>query len=437
MRLRRMFSRQRGVTLIELMVALVIGMVLSLAMFLVMTKAEGRKRTITSTSDVNQAGNYAAVLIDQWLRNAGNGFTQSAAYSFGCKLKVYRDGTQILPTVSNAALPSPFARVNIGATTATRGIFRLAPVLILPGKTTPNASGQGSDVLVVMGGAAGQGGVPVAFSGIGSAAQLSLSNTSAFAAGDMALLASTEPSTTANYTSGILTSTNTSDCLLEQVGSVAGMALGLDGLYHSTDNHPELLSENSAAMVLGNVGAGRVPQFLVLGVGDNNTLYSYDLLNTAGDTTRAAVARADGVFELHALYGIDKNCDGKISSDEWVSPTDSTYSVSALMSGSMQEGIDQPVDATARLAACNTLTTANDYLQKILAIRVGLILRTSLPEKDLVSTKDLSLFSDLGSSLTYTRSLAADTHEKPQGEQHYRYRTVELSIPLRNPLMLP
>jgi len=418
------------------MVALVIGLVLSLAMFMVMTTSEGRKRTITSSSDVNQAGNYAAVLVDQWLRNAGSGFTQSAGYSFGCRLNVYRNGTQILPTVSPAALPSPFASVNIGTAASTKGVFRLAPVLILPGQTTPNVSGHGSDVLVVMGGAAGQGGVPVPFSGIGTASQLGLTNTAAFAAGDMLLLTTMEPSATANYTenadgSSTLSSTNTADCLLEQVGNVVGSTLVLDGLYHSTDNHPEALSENSSAMVLGNVAAGRVPQFMVLGVGDNNTLYSYDLLNTAGEATRAAVARADGVFELHALYGIDKNCNGKIGDGEWVSPSDGTYSVAALMSGSMQEGINQPVDAAGRLAACNKLTTANDYLQKILAIRVGLIMRTSLPEKDPVSTQALTLFSDLGSSLTYTRSLAADT------EQHYRYRTVELTIPLRNPLMLP
>lgn len=429
-------SRERGVTLIELMVALVIGLVLSLAMFLVMASAEGRKRTITSTSDVSQTGNYAMILMDQWLRNAGNGFTKSAAYTFGCKLNAYRSSTQILPTVSNAALPSPFASVNIGTGTSTLGVFRLAPVLILPNQTTPSVSGQTSDVLVIMGGAAGTGGVPVQFSAIPTTSQLTLSNTTAFAANDQLLLTSMEPSTTANYSeSGSLTSVNAADCFIDQANTVTSTTvLGLGGDYHNT---PESLSDNSAAMVLGNVAAGRPPQFLVIGVGDHNTLYSYDLLNTAGDSTRTALARADGVFELHALYGIDKNCDGKISSDEWVSPTDSTYSVANLMSGSMQETTNQPIDAAARLTACSTLTTANDYLQKILAIRIGLILRTSLPEKDAVSLNTLTLFSDLGDDLTYTRTLKTDTQDATRLEQHYRYRTVEMTIPLRNPLMLP
>lgn len=439
MRPRTPLSRERGVTLIELMVALVVGMVLSLAMFLVMASAEGRKRTITATSDVSQTGNYAMILIDQWLRNAGNGFTKSAAYSFGCKLNAYRSGTQILPTVSNAALPNPFGSVNIGTGTSTLGVFRLAPVLILPNQTTPSVSGQTSDVLVIMAGAAGTGGVPVQFSATPSTSQLTLSNTTAFAANDQVLLTLMEPSSTANYStsSGVstLTSVNAADCFVEQVSAVTNTTvLALGGDYHKT---PESLSDNSAAMVLGNVTAGRSPQFLVIGVGDNNTLFSYDLLNTTGDSTRSALARADGVFELHALYGIDKNCDGKISSDEWVSPTDSTYSVANLMSGSMQETSNQPLDAAARLSACSSLTTANDYLQKILAIRVGLILRTNLPEKEAVTLNSLSLFSDLGAELTYTRSLKTDEQDATRQEQHYRYRTVEMTIPLRNPLLLP
>lgn len=426
----------RGVTLIELMVALLIGMILTLAMFVVMSGAEGRKRTITSTSDANQAGNYVAYLLDQWVRNAGNGFTKSAAYSFGCPLKAYYGNTQILP--SGSALPSPFASVNAG----TVGKFRLAPLLILPNQTTPSVSGRSSDVLVVMGGAAGTGGVPVMFSGFPSAAQLTLGNTTAFSANDVLLIAQAEPSTTPNYdsTGTTITSVNTADCTIEQAdsGFVTGATpMTLSGNYHNTNNGLSALSDNSAAMVLGNVTSGRPPQFQVIGVGDNNTLFSYDLLNTAGDTTRAAVARADGVFELHALYGIDKNCDGTISVTEWVSPTDTTYSVAALMAGSMQETVSRPVDATARLTSCATLTTANDYLQKILAVRIGLILRTSLSEREVVTTNVITLFSDLGSALTYTRPLKTDTEDPIRLERHYRYRALELTIPLRNPLMLP
>ncbi|WP_394790034.1 PilW family protein [Rhodoferax sp.] len=429
-------QRQRGVTLVELMVALLIGMILALAMFTVMATTEGRKRTLTSVNDVNQAGNYAMLLLDHWLRNAGSGFNAAAAYSFGCTLTAYQSSQstpQILP--ASAKLPTPFASVNPG----TSGTFKLAPVLILPNQTTPNISGATSDALVVMTGASGVGENPTLFSKFASVAQLNLLNTVPFSGDDLVLVAQVEPSAS--------TTATLAPCLVDQVasgfvGSAAG-SMALDGTYHSAASALASMSSNSAAMPLGNVVAGRPPVFQVIGVGDNNTLYSYDLLNTAGDSTRTAQARADGVFELHALYGIDKNCDGKISSDEWVKPTDSTYSLAALMAGTVQEADSRPATAAARLTKCSSLTTANDYLQKILAIRVGLILRTSLPEKQATtaqnaggetttgtSSKDITLFADLGSSLTYTRSLTA-------AEKLYRYRTLESTIPVRNPMLLP
>lgn len=432
-------ARQRGVTLLELMVALLIGMILSLAMMVVLTTAEGRKRTLTSTNDINQAGNYAVYLLDQWVRSAGSGFTQAAAYNYGCKLyanQASQTNTQILPTYNATALPAPFASVT-EATDSTLGVFRLAPVVILPGATTPSVSGKTSDVLVVMGGAAGQGEIPTEFSGFASAAQLNLTNTAAFSNSDLVLVASVEPDAS---TSGI------TNCLLDQVSASAfsstdgrggaASAMPLAGDYHVAGTRLAALSDNSTAMPMGNVTLGRPPQFQVLGVGDNNTLYSYDLFNTAAASTRTVQARADGVFEMHALYGIDADCDGKISSSEWFKPvttatTSNPYTVAALMAGTVQEVQNRPTSASVRLSNCSSLTTANDYLQKILAIRVGLILRTSLPEKDTVTTaSSLTLFSDLGSGVAYTRTLTA-------AEKLYRYRTVETTIPVRNPMMLP
>lgn len=434
-------ARQGGMTLLELMVALLLGMLLSLAMFSVMTSAEGRRRTLTSVNDTQQAGNYALQLMEQAVRNAGSGFTQAAPYAFGCKLYAYQSSQsnpQILPTYNATALPAPFADTSTG----TAGVFRLAPVLILPNQTTPGVSGQKSDVLVVMGGAEGIGETPTTFSSFATAALLNLSNTVPFAANDIVLVAQTEPDAS---TGGV------ADCLIEQVANLTSKTLRLAGLYHVAGSQLAAFSDNSAAMGLGNVALGKPPQFQVWGVGEHNTLYSYDLLNTTNDSTRTALARADGVFEMHALYGMDKNCDGKISSDEWVKPTDSSYSLAALMAGTVQEVQNRPTSTTTRASACSSLTTANDYLQKILAIRVGLILRTNLQEKAVTTSSNaggqtvmgtstqssITLFADLdaassppSTAVTYTRSLS-DT------ERLYRYRTLETTIPVRNNLLLP
>ena len=111
--------RQRGLTLIELMVGILISMILALAVFLVLSRSEGFKRTTTSVNDINQTGNYAMYTLDKWVRSSGSGFQQAAAYAFGCPLHAAHSGTQILPRTN--ALPAPFASVN------TSGIFRLAP----------------------------------------------------------------------------------------------------------------------------------------------------------------------------------------------------------------------------------------------------------------------------------------------------------------------
>jgi type IV pilus assembly protein PilW len=130
----------KGMTLIELMVALALGLILSLAVFGIMTTFEGRRRTLGAGADLDQSGTLAMFQIDRWARSAGSGFAQAASYAFGCPIYAAKAGNKILPS---AQLPDPFDGVNPG----TSGVFRLAPVLILPGQTTPGVSGQVSDAL--------------------------------------------------------------------------------------------------------------------------------------------------------------------------------------------------------------------------------------------------------------------------------------------------
>jgi type IV pilus assembly protein PilW len=68
-------------------------------------------------------------------------------------------------------------------------------------------------------------------------------------------------------------------------------------------------------------------------------------------------------------------------------------------------------------------------LKRIKALRVGLIMRTSLPERDVVSPDTLAMFADVeGGTLTFSRTLT-------DLERHYRYRVVEATVPLRNNLL--
>ena len=100
-------AAQRGLTLVELLVALVIGLVVVLAVTSVVTVGEAHKRSTTSTNDMGQSGSYAAYAIDRLLRSAGSGFAQTGTRGvFGCRLsaarKIGATATTILPRTASA-----------------------------------------------------------------------------------------------------------------------------------------------------------------------------------------------------------------------------------------------------------------------------------------------------------------------------------------------
>jgi type IV pilus assembly protein PilW len=157
-------------------------------------------------------------------------------------------------------------------------------------------------------------------------------------------------------------------------------------------------------------------------VGSNNTLVSMDLLKPFAAGVVPDVSIADGVVEMRALYGVS-NSPPYASLDNWVDPTGATWGSDVLTNGSV----------ASRLS-----------LRKIVAVRLGFILRTSLAEKEpIFGPADatthlgtlpltLTLFSDLPTALQQTRTYAAGTVDL-----NYRYRTVEVTIPLRNVLIAP
>lgn len=405
-------ARQTGLSLIELMVALVVSMVIVGAVFGLMSVSEGRKRTTMSVSDINQSGVFALYQLDKAIRSAGSGYSQNWPLTYGCRLNVNLSGTQILP--SPASLPAPFN----GLLTQLGG-FRLAPLLIVQNGAPPTTGT--SDAIITMAGNAGYGEIPTEFSNTaptvsGSVVNLSLINTMTFNAGNLVLVADR------NNTAG-----NVQPCYIGQVqagftGSVA-VQLPLAGVYDASkglDGNAASVSATGVAMNLGNVGGGNLPAFGVYGVGANNTLMFYDLLQSGGNGNNA-IPLADGVMEMHALYGIDPNNTGNVS---WQAPT-GAFDAATLSNGSQ---------------------TAAANLYAIKAVRIGLIMRTSLPERaqqyvtsatasapsaatatGVVSPGPLVLFADVP-GLAYTRKLTG-------AEQNYRYRVLEATIPLRNTLL--
>ncbi len=400
----------RGMSLIELMIALLIASLVTLAIFAVMSSFEGRKRTTTSVNDANQAGNYALHLLDKLVRSAGSGYVQAGpppnadhtdrvAIAFGCRLLVANGGTTVLP--GGSALPVPFENVNTG----TVGSLRLAPVIVAPSQSHGTGfNGERSDVLLVMAGAAGFGEVPLTLSGPIVANNMPVVSAVSIAPGDLVLLADQPPPSTP---------TDVEDCMVQQVSSgFTAAPIGLTGAYAPTTVagvSRSIYDDKSVAIKLGHP-TDNPPNFLAIGVGDNATLMSYDLLQTRSP---ALQAMADNVYELHAVYGVDSDDDGSVNT--WVDPRTNTgaFAVTTLMNG--------------------TAVSAESIAQ-IKAIRVALILRSNLQEKEPAASEPqftpatLTLFQSVG--LDRPRNLTTD-------ERRFRYRVIEATIPVRNALLAP
>lgn len=380
-------DQSSGFSLIELLVAMVIGLVVSMAIYGVLASSEGRKRTTTSVNDIDQTGSFSAYQFDKFIRSAGAGFTggsvgsEAFRYTYGCQLRAANGGAQVIPSGGYAA---PFD--------ATPAALRLLPILILDG-VAPNGGG---DEIIAMSGNGGLAEVASNLSANPSVNALNVKNVAAFRANDVLLVAST---------------TAFSPCMLEQVNStfdtsnlanlVGVTSLPLAGnLYMQTIAGTDLTSYTSSAVALN---LGSTPYFNAFAVGDNNVLYRYDLLSPASTDPKKnlnPVVAAEGVYQMHAIYGVMNLTTCALS---WQAPT-GAYSAASLNAGTAA--------ATAAMAS-------------IRAIKIGIVMKSALPEKGAVSGASIKLFDTTPIPVTVKLS-----------PTNYRYRVFETTIPIRNTILI-
>lgn len=372
----------RGFTLVELLVAVALSMLMTLAITGVLVRYESGRRNLTAVNDTVQGGAYSALLLDRVMRSAGSGFALSWRNNFGCRIVTSRSGSTVLPR--GDAFPAPFASVP--------QTVRLAPVVVHAGAGTG-----GTDVLAVATGSSGLGEAPLrVLPSSATSTKVNVDATVGLRAGDLVML----------FQDG-------SQCMVQQVaaGFSGGTVQQLDfgGTYAAEEISGvrlDAMGTTDSAWVapIGNVTGNR-PQFQLIGVGDNATLVTLDLLRLDGDDTPMALA--EGVADLRALYGVDTTGDGRI--DSWQSPATAPWNAASLMDGS---------------------ATARTNLSQIVAVRIGMLVRTVDRDRDVVSPASLSLFVDLGAGLTYTRTLSTE-------ERHLRWRALDFTVPLRNVLLMP
>ena len=107
------YVRARGLSIVELMVAMAIALVGMIVIFQVFAISEGVNRTAVNGSDAQQNGAYTTYVLQQEIREAGWGFNNSQA--LGCATLAY-NATMGGPP----ALLTPAAQMPAGSTPADR-----------------------------------------------------------------------------------------------------------------------------------------------------------------------------------------------------------------------------------------------------------------------------------------------------------------------------
>lgn len=366
---------QRGFSLIELMVGLLVSMICLLAIMAAFAVYEGKKRTTTSGNDAQQNGSYALYALERQVRTAGSSIVQGYHYGvWGCPVTAYTTtgGSKLQTLPVQAALPAPFTSSGWPLTT------RLVPVLIASGGSNP-------DVIGVVGGNSALQVFKIAVTSSSSASNVTVGNNLGIMTGD--------------YLLGTLSD---GTCALAQLTSSSTAT-------QVTDTTLTLDSSNSPATGLKTAtylfDMGSAPTFTLFGVDpSSNSLVSYDLLQRPVNGQAAAVTPiADGIVQMKALYGVQTSNGGTI---QWKQPTDD-WSIANLTAGT---------------------AAAAKAMGEITAIRIAVVAQSRLPERstDYKRNPTLTLFPDLDSTLQYTVNVGTQ----------YHYKVYDTTIPVRNALVI-
>jgi type IV pilus assembly protein PilW len=389
----------RGFSLIELMVAMVIGLIGMIIIFQVFEVSEGIRRTTTAGGDAQQNGTLALYLMERDLRNAGMGFNDTP-YA-GCSMA----GSD------SAQTPNNFP--------AVAGSMPMVPVNIVTGAaaTTPD------QISIFYG---GQGQIANATTLSSSMAAptdpLKVTNRFGYRNGDLVLLLQPGPPfQNCNFMEvTFLPSTLTApvgptDQVSHDTGATYTDVNGVTrtarfnpagGLGISYTGGASTSPTTSRVFNLGNLyDANAQPVYNTYSIA-NNTLTVVSAFSAS-----APAAVADNIVHMRALYGLD---DGNTAAGTIVVG----YSPGVAGDGIVDRFVD-----SATFNAIAPLPWAS-----LIAVRVAVVARSATPEtssQGVGQPCDTTTVAPTWSGGTF--NLSADPNW-----QCYRYRVYETTIPLRN-----
>ena len=371
---------QAGLSLVEIMVGVLIGMIGIIVIFQMLATSEERKRTASAGSDVQVTGIIGLTTLERDVREAGYGFS-SAAYDtgitpvMGCTVNAYDNGR---PTAAFT--------------------YRLTPIQIIQG------AGTASDTVIVLRGSGGTFPAAHVFTESTDTSKKTRGR-AGISPRDVLLVGRTTP--TLDCITIEVTDTSDADALTirNNQGSYNYTVYLPDG---STSTESRIARHNNPAPPV-NFSAGYLfnlgnsPRRNIWTVQNGRLQVTNDLLyqDTDGNGANDPVEVADNVITLQAEYGVDANNNGRVETGEWTTTDPAT-----------------------------TIAWAN-----VLAVRVGLLVRSGQFERTPVTTTVPSWTGGQFVIANLDGSSSGSSPADPANNwRHYRYRVYETVIPLRNML---
>jgi type IV pilus assembly protein PilW len=358
-------GRSRGLSLVELLVASLIGIIASLAIFQVFAVFEGQKRSTTSGGEAQTSGTLALYTIERDLRQGGYGF--NTPDFIGCALQGWDEQV-------GAAIPPS----------------SLVPAFITQGAgSTPGVAGAPDSIAVAYGnGDALPAPVSISLNSVAPNDDFIMTFNSlyGFRPGDQVVIAEGGKPCTLAQVSQIPPATGDSRRLDLMSGTYVNPYTG--ATLNTRYNNP-------AGLGTAYTTDGKVYN---LGGGATNKVYSVQNGQLMVQALGApATPIYDNIVHLQAQYGKDLTNDGMVDVYDETTPINS-----------------------AEWAA-------------VLAIRIAVVARSGLYEKDEVSPPTIRLWEDSANPPTTTGPVWTLTAD----ERHYRHKVFQTVVPLRNMIWRP
>lgn len=400
-------DRQRGFSLVELMVAVVIGLIGTLVMFQVFAVSEAQKRSTTSGGDAQQNGSIALFTIERDLRNTAAGMRP--LIDRGLPLYTWSEvNNRVLePTMFRPILITPGTNFDsIDVTYSTSEGLSMPVPLMAPWNpaTVPNQP------------------VPVL-------------RVDSFQLGDQIAICA-DPAVNPNGVClrGEVTNINTINNTLALVPGPATYVVDNENITPRFNPAAGYIAAVGPRVNLDNLiipalydGNGTIGTY-VPGSGPDTSLSSATVHNLGQLVTRSYAVQngvltlsdganitefASGIVGLRAQYGLDTNSDRAV--DAWVDPIGTQANPFASFTP------NHPLF----LRATNAQIAAS--WRMVVAARVAVVARGDNMEREIVETRStIPLW-------TNPNGAPSPSYSVPGGDgAHYRYRVFETIVPFRN-----